>query len=82
MDILSSGREAAWQKTKNKVLALLDKNPSGIKKEDVSRKRFTRSAQEAHDILKKIEAEGDLISREEMPKGGGPITRFYARVNV
>jgi len=42
--------EAAWQKTKDKALALLDKNPSGTKKGDVSRKRFTRSAQEAHDI--------------------------------
>lgn len=66
---------------KDKVLTFLDENPSGIKGWHVSRKRFTRSAQEGEEVLIKMEAEGILISRKEMPEGGGTISRIYTRAN-
>ena len=80
LNILSAGRELARKNMKDKVLDLVDENPNGeIKKGDLSRKRYVRSAQEGEKVLKKMEAEGILISREKMPEGGGTISKIYTR---
>jgi hypothetical protein len=37
------------------------------------------TANEAHALLERIEAEGELMSRTEKPGSGGHITRIYTK---
>ena len=68
---------------KDKVLAIVDGNPNGITARDVTRSiyefRSSRLSRDPRESLKQMEGEGILISREENPKGGGPISRIYTR---
>lgn len=59
------------------MLALLIDTPEGIRASDVYRKRIVSKADEAHSLLKRMEASGELLSRTEKPSGGDHITRIY-----
>jgi hypothetical protein len=79
LEILSAGRAAGRNKLRDAVLALLADNPKGIRASDISRKRITRTAEEAHTLLAAMEAEGTLAGVESQPEGGGHVTRLFTR---
>ena len=77
MEILVKSPAASRQTEYEKVLALLTDNARGIRASDVYRKRIVSPAKEAHSLLQRMEAEGELLSRTEKPNSGGHITRIY-----
>ena len=77
MEILTMRPVAVQQPEFQKVLALLGEKSGGIRASDVYRKRIVSPAGEAHSLLKRMEAEGELLSRIEKPEGGGHVTRLY-----
>jgi hypothetical protein len=79
LEILAGSRMAARRAKLDEVLALLADNPQGIRASDVYRKRIVPTADEAHALLERMEAEGELQGREEKPDGGGHITRLYTK---
>lgn len=79
LQILSAGRYAARQSLLDQVLGLLADTPQGIRASDVYRKRIVATADEAHALLARLEAEGELIGHDSKPEGGGHITRIYAK---
>jgi hypothetical protein len=81
LEILSVSREKARRETRDEVLALLVDKPDGIRASDVYRARIVRNADEAHALLAAMEANGELIGRDERPETGGHITRIFTRAN-
>jgi hypothetical protein len=77
--ILARGRDAARREKFDEVLKLLADTPEGIRGSGVYRKRIVPTAEEAHSLLAKMEADGELQGRDEKPEGGGHITRIYTR---
>jgi len=79
MEILARGQVAARRPELEEVLTLLIDMPEGIRASDVYRKRIVSAADEAHALLERMEAEGELLSRTEKLSGGGHITRIYTK---
>ena len=79
LEILSAGRHQARRKIRDEVLTLLADNPKGIRASDVYRARIVSNADAAHSLLEAMEAEGELIGRDEQPESGGHVTRIYTR---
>jgi hypothetical protein len=79
LEILAGSRMAARRAKLDEVLELLTDNPQGIRASDVYRKRIVPTAEEAHTLLERMEAEGELQGRNEKPDGGGHITRIYTK---
>ena len=77
LEILAGGREKEKQDKRDKVLALLVNNPSGIRATDVYRPRITHNADAAHTLLAQMETEGLLAGTDSQPAGGGHITRLF-----
>ena len=77
LEILAGGREKAKQDKRDKVLALLANNPSGIRATDVYRARIAHNAEAAHTLLAQLEAEVPLAGTDSQPAGGGHITRLF-----
>ena len=63
----------------DKVLSLLANKPEGIRATDVYRARIVRYADEAHTLLAAMEADGELIGRDEQPESGGHVTRIFTK---
>ncbi len=79
LEILSGGRHKARRKIRDDVMALLVEKPAGIQASDVYRARTVRDAKAAHVLLAKMEADGELIGRDEKPASGGHVTRIFTR---
>jgi hypothetical protein len=79
LHILAGGRMAARRAKLDEVLALLTDDPTGITARDVHRARIVASAEEAHTLLARMEAEGELTGRDSKPETGGHITRTYTK---
>jgi hypothetical protein len=75
--ILERGRHAARRAKRDEVLALLAVKPQGIRASGVYRARIVDSADEAHALLAKMEADGELTHTESKPGGGGHVTLIY-----
>ena len=75
--ILEGGRHAARRAKLDEVLGLLADTPKGITATDVSRKRITGSADEAHTLLASMEAAGELTGKDSKPETGGHVTRTF-----
>jgi hypothetical protein len=75
--ILERGRHAARRAKRDEVLALLAVKPQGIRASGVYRARIVDSADEAHALLAKMEADGELTHTESKPEGGGHVTLIY-----
>jgi hypothetical protein len=75
--ILARGRHAARRAKLDEVLKLLVDNPKGITARDVLRARIVGSADEAHALLSKMEADGELAGKDSKPGTGGHITRKF-----
>jgi hypothetical protein len=75
--ILERGRHAARRAKRDEVLALLADTPKGITATDVSRKRITGSADEAHALLASMAADGELTGKDSKPETGGHVTRTF-----
>ena len=80
--ILAGGRHAARRAKRDKVLELLADTPKGITATEVSRKRIVASADEAHALLARMEAEGELTGKDSKPEGGGHITRTFTKART
>ena len=78
LEILSGSRQKAQREKRDQVLSLLSQKP-GIRASDVYRARIVRNADEAHALLAEMEADGELIGRDEQPESGGHVTRIYMR---
>jgi len=79
LEILSASREKARREIWDEVLSLLADKPEGIRATDVYRARIVRNADEAHALLTKMEAGGELRGRDEQPESGGHVTRIFIR---
>jgi hypothetical protein len=79
LEILSGSRDKARREKWDRVLALADENPEGIWATHLYRARIVCNADEAHALLKKMEAAGELSGRNEQPEGGGHVTRIFVR---
>ncbi len=79
LQILAGGRTAARRAKLDEVLALLADTPSGIRASDVYRARIEAGADEAHALLTRMEAEGELAGHESKPETGGHVTRTYTK---
>jgi len=77
--ILAGGRHAARQSLLESVLELLADKPQGIKATDVYKARIVPFADEAHALLERLEAEGELAGKDSMPANGGHISRIYTK---
>ena len=77
--ILERGRHKARRAKRDEVLALLADTPKGIKATDVYRARIVGSATEAHTLLAKMEAEGELTGSNSSPETGGHVTRTFTK---
>ena len=77
--ILAGGRHAARQSLLDQVLALLADKPTGIKASDVYRARIVAFADEAHALLERLEAEGELSGHDSKPDTGGHVTSIYTK---
>lgn len=77
--ILAGGRHAARQSLLDQVLGLLADTPTGIRASDVYRARIVAFADEAHALLERLKAEGELAGTDSKPEGGGHITRIYTK---
>jgi hypothetical protein len=77
MEILAGKQSEPRRPEFEQALALLVDTPEGIRASDIYRKRIVSPAKEAHSLLKRMEAEGELLSRSEKPEGGGHISRIY-----
>jgi hypothetical protein len=80
--ILARGRHAAHRAKQDEVLSLLAETPQGIRASDVYRKRIVPTAEDAHALLAKLEAEGELQGRDDQPVGGGHVTRIYTKAGM
>jgi hypothetical protein len=81
LEILSGSRDKARREIRNRVLALCDDRPAGIRASDVYRARIVRNADEAHELLAEMESDGELSGRDEQPETGGHLTRIFTRAN-
>ena len=79
LEILSVSREKARRELWDEVLSLFADRPEGIRASDVYRARIVRNADEAHTLLAGMEADGELIGRDEQPESGGHVTRIFTR---
>ena len=61
------------------VLELLADTPTGITARDIQRARIVPFADEAHALLERLEAEGELAGKDSMPGNGGHISRIYTK---
>ena len=77
LTILTRSREAAKEKQRSEVLALLASYPDGITATDVTRKRIVPNAAQGHFILKEIADAGFLEAHTEQPAHGGHQTIRY-----
>jgi hypothetical protein len=77
LGILSAGREAEHRRKGDAVLALLADQPEGVTCRDVQRARIAPTSDEAHELLRAMETQGEL-SGHEIATGGRP-TRIYTR---
>jgi hypothetical protein len=77
--ILARGRYAARRAKLDEVLELLADTPKGITARDILRARITHTADEAHALLAKMEADGELAGRDSNPENGGHITRTFTK---
>jgi hypothetical protein len=75
--ILAAGREAAQRAVLKEILSLLEDKPDGITARDVQRERIAKSADEARQLLERLEGEGRLTSTDLKPQGGGHVMRIY-----
>jgi len=75
--ILARGRHATRRAKLDEVLKLLADNPKGLTARDVHRARIVGSADEAHALLSKMEADGELTGKDSKPSTGGHITRTF-----
>ena len=80
--ILEGGRHAARRAKRDEVLALLADTPKGITATDVSRKRITSSADEAHALLASMEADGEVTGKDSKPETGGHVTRTFTKARA
>jgi hypothetical protein len=80
--ILARGRHAARHAKRDEVLELLADNPKGITARMVQLKRITETADEAHDLLASMEAEGELTGKDSKPETGGHITRTFTKARI
>lgn len=77
LEILSVGRETEHRRKCDAVLALLADQPNGVTCRDVQRTRIAPTSGEAHELLRAMEADGEL-SGDKKATGGRP-TRIYTR---
>jgi len=77
--ILAGGRHAARQNLLDQVMGLLVDKPQGIQASDVYRTRIVAFADEAHALLGRLEAEGELVGTDTKPKTGGHVTRIFTK---
>ena len=77
LEILAENRDAVRRGKREHVLSLLVDKPAGITVREVQRAHITNDAEEARQLLAKMEAEGALRS-EEKKTGGRPV-RVYTR---
>jgi hypothetical protein len=77
--ILAGGRHAARQNLLDQVMGLLVNKPQGIQASDVYRTRIVAFADEAHALLGRLEAEGELVGTYTKPKTGGHVTRIFTK---
>jgi hypothetical protein len=75
--ILSGGRQATIRAKENKVLELLSHVPKGITVRDVQRGRVVPSADDARELLARMEAAGELTGIDSQPGTGGHVTRIF-----
>ena len=80
--ILARGRHAARRAKRDEVLKLLADNPDGITARDVLRARLAGSADEAHALLARMEADGELTGKDSRPEGGGHVTRKFTKAQT
>ena len=79
LDILSGGRWRAKRDQQNEVLSLLAEITEGITAREVQRARIAKPAEEARELLKQMEQDGILESRDITPEHGGWTVRLYTR---
>jgi Protein of unknown function (DUF3987) len=77
--ILARERHAARRAKLDEVLELLADTPKGITARDAHRARIVGSAGEAHSLLVRLEAEGELTGKDSKPETGGHITRTFTK---
>lgn len=77
--ILARSRHAARRAKRDEVLELLAEIPKGITARDVQRARIVTSADEARDLLARMEAESELTGTDSQPETGGHVTRIYTK---
>jgi hypothetical protein len=77
--ILARGRHAARRAKWDEVLALLADTPKGIAARDVQRARIVTNADEARDLLARMETDGELTGADSRPQSGGHVTRIYTK---
>ena len=77
--ILAGGRHAARQSLLDQILGLLADTPMGITARDIQRARIVAFADEAHALLERLEAEGELTGADSKRDSGGHITRIYTK---
>ena len=81
LEILGAGRYKARRKIRDDVLKLLAEKPAGIRATDVYRARIVGDAEAARVLLAQMEADGELIGRDEKPANGGHVTRIFTRAD-
>ena len=79
LKILASGRHAARQAKRDKVLGLLAEKPMGVRASDVYHVRIAGNAKEAHALLESLESEGVLTGNDSRPDHGGHVTRTFTK---
>ncbi len=79
LQILDRGRQAARRAKWDQVLALLVGTPKGITARNVLRARIVTNADDARDLLARMEADGELTGKDSRPQSGGHVTRIYAK---
>ncbi|MGH7942528.1 MAG: DUF3987 domain-containing protein, partial [Limisphaerales bacterium] len=77
--ILARGRYAARRAMFDEVLKLLVDAPRGITVRDVQRARIVTTADEARDLLARMEADSELTGKDSQPETGGHVTRIYIK---
>jgi hypothetical protein len=82
LQILAAGRHATRQKLLDQVLCLLADKPPGITARDVQRARITSTAEAAHTLLARLEAEGELARQDSKPDTGGHVKRLYTKARA
>jgi hypothetical protein len=79
LQILAAGRHAVRQKFLDQVLGMLADKPAGITARDVQRARIAATAEDAHALLARLEAEGELTGQDSKPDTGGHVKRIYVK---